>query len=169
MSRCKFIFAILLAASTSLVISTTSATAEVTLPRVICSHMVLQRDMPLSIWGAASPGEKVTVSFRNQQKSAIADPQGKWLVRLEPLEAGGPDAMKIAGKNVIALEDVLVGEVWVGSGQSNMDCPVTEFWKKDTLLAEAAKKSYPRRALGPGRLPLHLCPKAQRPRLRLGL
>ena len=144
MPRRKFIPALLFATSISLVISTTKATADVKLPPVISNHMVLQRDMPLPIWGTAAPGEKVTVSFRGQEKSATADPQGKWLVRLDPVKAGGPDALKIAGANTITLEDVLVGEVWVGSGQSNMDLPVPEAAGQDTVLAEAAARSYPR-------------------------
>lgn len=153
MPRHKFT-AVLLVALMGLIIPTTQATAEVKLPSVLSSHLVLQRDMPLPLWGTAAPEEKVTVSFRDQEKSATADPQGKWLVRLDPLKAGGPDAMKIAGANTITLEDVLVGEVWVGSGQSNMDMAVASYTNGDPVLAAAAAKSYPRlrliRAGNPG-------------------
>lgn len=144
MTRHRFAGVLLFVASISPIISTTKASAEVKLPPVIGNHMVLQREMSLPIWGTAAAGEKVTVRFRDQQKSATADAAGKWRVKLDPLKAGGPDTLIIAGANAIRLEAVLVGEVWVGSGQSNMDCPVTEFWRGDTVLAEAAKRTHPR-------------------------
>ncbi len=95
--------------------------ADVKLPPILSSHMVLQRDMAVPIWGMAAPGEKVAVKFRHQEKSVVADKDGKWLVKLNALKTGGPDVLTIKGTNTIVLEDVLVGEVWVGSGQSNMD------------------------------------------------
>jgi len=100
--------------------------------------------MALPIWGTAEPGEEVTVSFRGQQKSVTADAEGRWQARLDPLKAGGPDEMRIAGANTIRLEDVLVGEVWVGSGQSNMDLPVSMAIGLDPVLAAAAGNEYPR-------------------------
>ena len=122
----------------------TVAAGDVKLPPVISSHMVLQRDMPVPIWGTASPGEKVTVKFRDQEKSAVADPQGKWLVQIDPLKAGGPDTLTVAAANTVTLDDVLVGEVWVGSGQSNMETYVN-FYKNDELLDKvAAAGPYPR-------------------------
>ena len=69
------------------------ANAEVVLPKLFSSHMVLQREMPVPLWGTAAPGEKFTVSFRNQTKPVEADPQGKWRVSLDPLTAGGPDTL----------------------------------------------------------------------------
>lgn len=96
------------------------AHAEVTLPKVISSHMVLQRDMAVPIWGRADAGEKVKVTFRGQSKEAMADEAGRWKIHLDPVSAGGPDTLTVAGSNTITLEDILVGEVWVGSGQSNM-------------------------------------------------
>jgi len=120
------------------------ARAEVKLPPVIGSHMVLQQDMAVPIWGTAAPGEKVTVGFRGQTKSATADAQGKWLLKLDPLKAGGPDTLRVKGTNAIDLEDVLVGEVWVGSGQSNMAGGVGSYVKQDRVLAKAAAGSYPR-------------------------
>ena len=128
-----------------------TANAAVAVNGLFSDHMVLQRDMPVPVWGTASPGEKVTVSFRRQVKSATADANGKWMVKLDKLKAGGPDAMTITGTNTIILEDVLAGEVWVGSGQSNMDLPVTEACDVnathdrlgDPVLAEAAAQSYP--------------------------
>lgn len=84
--------------------------------------MVLQRRKPVPVWGWASPGEKVTVSVNNQTKTAKADKEGKWKIALDPMEAGGPFQMTVAGKkNTVAFDDVLLGEVWICSGQSNME------------------------------------------------
>lgn len=122
-----------------------SVRAEVTLPAILSSHMVLQRDRPVPIWGTAAPGEKVTVTFRGQEKSAVADGKGAWLVRLDSLVAGGPDSLTVAGSNTLVLEDVLVGEVWIGSGQSNMAGPVRGYATNDPELASLADAdSYPR-------------------------
>ena len=100
------------------------AGADVQLPAVIGSHMVLQRGASVPIWGTAAPGEKITVTFRDQHKTAEADAQGKWLVKLDPLKVGDPATLTVAGSNTLTVTDVLVGEVWVGSGQSNMDTTV---------------------------------------------
>lgn len=96
------------------------APAQVKPATLFSDHMVLQRDMPIPVWGTASPGEKVTVAFNGQSQSTIAAPDGHWSVRLNKLTAGGPYEMKIAGKNTVVLHDVLVGEVWLAAGQSNM-------------------------------------------------
>jgi sialate O-acetylesterase len=100
--------------------------------------------MPVPIWGTAAPGEKVTVKFGDQTKTAEADAQGKWMVKLDPLQVGEPGSMTIAGANTLTLEDVLVGEVWVGSGQSNMDMGVNSYVKGDEVLAKMAAESYPK-------------------------
>src|SRR5438045_1089036 len=92
--------------------------ADVTLPAVVGNHMVLQRDLPLPIWGWADPGEEVTVALGKQKATAKADASGKWQVKLDPLPAGEALEMTITGKNTIKLTDILMGEVWVGSGQS---------------------------------------------------
>lgn len=103
------------------------ARAEVTLPTILGSHMVLQRDVPCPIWGWAEPGEVVTVEFAGQQLATKADGQGNWLVRLQPLKASAePQTLTVRGKNTVALEDILVGEVWICSGQSNMEWTVRE-------------------------------------------
>lgn len=106
---------------TLLYIVSSPVSAEVKLPHIIGSGMVLQRDMPIPIWGWADPGEEVTVEFKMHQVGAIADAQGKWMVKLAATEAGGPYKMTIRGSNVIVLTDILVGEVWFCSGQSNME------------------------------------------------
>ena len=97
-----------------------SAAAEVKLPAIFTSHMVLQQGQADRIWGWASPGEEVTVSIADQTKSAKAGDDGKWQVALDPLAVGGPHVMTVKGQNEIKLDDVLVGEVWICSGQSNM-------------------------------------------------
>lgn len=99
--------------------------AEVTLPKVIGSHMVLQRNTPVKIWGWADKGERITVTMAGQSTKAKADKEGKWEAVLEPMEAGGPFEMKIEGKNTLALEDILIGDVWICSGQSNMEWSVS--------------------------------------------
>lgn len=119
------------------------ASATVTLPGVISSHMVLQRDKPIPIWGTANPNEKVTVTFRGQSKSTTASANGEWSLKLDPVKAGGPDSLTVTGENTITLEDVLVGEVWIGAGQSNMAGPVSQYTAQDPVLAAAAEKKYP--------------------------
>jgi sialate O-acetylesterase len=82
--------------------------------------MVLQQQTDAKIWGTADPGEKVTVAFRGRKASATADPNGRWLVTIASGEAGGPFELGITGKNTLAYKNVLVGEVWLCSGQSNI-------------------------------------------------
>jgi sialate O-acetylesterase len=119
--------------------------AEVKLPPVLSSHMVLQRGMNVPVWGTAAPGEKVTVKFRDQEKSTTADAQGKWMVKLDSLKEGGPDVLTVAGSNTLKLEDVLVGEVWLGSGQSNIFGGAGEYVKGDEVLAKmVAAGPYPK-------------------------
>ncbi|MDA0834638.1 MAG: sialate O-acetylesterase [Planctomycetota bacterium] len=98
-----------------------SASADVRLPTVVGSNMVLQRDKPIHLWGWAAPDEKVTVTLGDDSKSTAADAEGNWAVDLNELPAGGPHQISITGNNAITLENILVGEVWVCSGQSNME------------------------------------------------
>lgn len=108
-----------------------SLSAQVLLPKVITNNMVLQRGKPVAIWGTASPNEKVTVEFANQTKTAITDTSGNWQVKLVPMKASAePRKMIITGSNTIELENVLVGEVWLCSGQSNMEYPLDRRLKK---------------------------------------
>jgi sialate O-acetylesterase len=100
-----------------------SARADVSLHGLFTDHMVLQRDVPVPVWGWADEGERVTVEFRGRKITTRAR-KGKWMVKLHKLEAGGPDELKVSGKNTLLVRDVLVGEVWIGSGQSNMEWPV---------------------------------------------
>lgn len=116
------------------------ARADVKLPAVIDSHMVLQRERPLPIWGWADPGEEVTVTLDSQSASAKADDKGRWKVTLKAVKADGkPHTMTIAGKNKIVLEDLLIGEVWLGSGQSNMQWSIDQSQKREEHTAAADK------------------------------
>ncbi len=123
------------------VFAATAAHAEVVLSKVFTPHMVLQRGIAVPIWGTATAGEKVTVKFANQSKTATADGKGAWRVTLEALSASAvPRSLTIGSKSI---DDVLVGDVWIGSGQSNMDMPVASYVAGDPVLAEAAKQTYP--------------------------
>lgn len=95
--------------------------ADVTPHALFAPHVVLQRGMPIPVWGKADPGENVTVAIDGATVSAVADTAGHWIVRLPARPAGGPFTLTLAGKNRIVLEDVWVGEVWLASGQSNME------------------------------------------------
>ena len=116
------------------------AKADITLPKVIDSHMVLQRDRPLPIWGRAEADEEVTVKLDDAAVKATADGQGNWKVVLPAMKADGKaHRMTISGKNKIELEDILIGEVWMGSGQSNMEMGigmVHKAWCEEIAAAE---------------------------------
>jgi sialate O-acetylesterase len=106
---------------------TAVARADVKLPDVLSSGMVLQRERAVPIWGTADVGETVTVRFGNQTKKTTADQNGKWLVKLDPLKASAkPATLIIEAKNKIELTDILVGEVWLVAGQSNMQRLLSE-------------------------------------------
>ena len=98
--------------------------AEVRLPAIIGDNMVLQQGMKVRIWGSANAGEHVTVTFEKKSVSAVADAQGRWQVLIGPLKAGGPSELIVKGENVLTIKNVLVGEVWLCSGQSNMEWPL---------------------------------------------
>ncbi|MCX2452519.1 sialate O-acetylesterase [Pedobacter sp. PLR] len=118
------------------------AGAKVLLPQILSSNMVLQRDKPLNIWGFGASGEAVSVSFAGQQKQTITDAEGKWKVVLAPLKTSAvPAAMTIKGSNTIVLDNILVGEVWLCSGQSNMEYAMRKLAKVKKPLNE--KLGYP--------------------------
>jgi sialate O-acetylesterase len=100
------------------------AKAEVRLPAIISDNMVLQQGVKLRIWGNAKPGERVTVSLKDKSASTVTDAQGRWQVWLDPLKAGGPLELTVKGDNVLTIRNVLIGEVWLCSGQSNMEWPL---------------------------------------------
>jgi len=98
--------------------------ADVKLPTLLSDNMVLQRDREVPLWGTADAEEPITVTLGDQQVTTTTNREGRWTVKLPPRPAGGPFELTIAGKNTITLKNVLVGEVWVASGQSNMEWPV---------------------------------------------
>ena len=103
-----------------------TAVADVRLPNVFGSHMVLQRRKPVPVWGWADAGEKVTVTLNNLTKATKTGKDGKWRLTLDAMEAGGPYQLVVKGKkNAITFDDVLTGEVWICSGQSNMEWPLS--------------------------------------------
>src|ERR1700736_3959166 len=101
-------------------IALSTAQATITLPAVISDRMVIQQSAPVRLWGRADPGESITATLRDQKSTTTADATGKWKLFLKPIEAGGPYELTIAGQNTIVVKDILIGEVWIGSGQSNM-------------------------------------------------
>jgi sialate O-acetylesterase len=120
--RNSLAFATLLLMSSAVV-----ASANVVLPDVLSSGMVLQREQRVPIWGKADPGEAITVTFAGQTKRTVADKDGKWTIRLNPLKANAtPATLSIEGKNKLELADILIGEVWLVAGQSNMQRLLSE-------------------------------------------
>nr|WP_315240666.1 sialate O-acetylesterase [uncultured Flavobacterium sp.] len=97
------------------------ASANVRMPLLFSDGMVLQRNKEIPVWGWADANEKVTIHFNKQTKTIQADTNGKWMVKLAAEKAGGPFELTITGKNKVVIKDVLVGEVWICSGQSNME------------------------------------------------
>ena len=122
----------------ALLIALHQVQADVTLPRVISSHMVLQRERALPIWGRADPGEEVTVKLDDAAATAKADEQGNWKVVLPAVKADGKaHNMTVSGRNKLALDDLLIGDVWIGSGQSNMEMPVRAASNAEATMAAA--------------------------------
>lgn len=111
--------------------------ADVKLPNIISDHMVLQREMPVPIWGTAEAGEAVAVAIAGQEVKTTAGADGRWLVRLAPLQVGGPLEMTVTGKNTVKVSDILVGENWLASGQSNMQWTVKSSLKAEQEIAAA--------------------------------
>src|SRR5689334_11128539 len=114
-----------------------AAQGAVKVPALISDHMVLQQGMPVKIWGTADAGEAVRVEIQGQSVGVKAGANGKWVAWLRPLVAAGPVEMTIAGSNTISIKDVLVGEVWVGSGQSNMEFRLQTAVNHDEEMAHA--------------------------------
>src|SRR6478672_9532966 len=121
--NCRFASLTVIATFLLVVISLTEhrALADVKLPSMFTDHAVLQRDMPVPVWGTASPGEEVTVEIAGQSHKTKADDKGDWQVKLDPLKVGEPLTLVVKGNNRLERNDILVGEVWLCSGQSNME------------------------------------------------
>lgn len=129
MQRTVFLIAIVFAANL--------LHAQVRLPKIFGHNMVLQRDRPVMVWGWSSPGEKITVQLDKQTKKVTANRNGKWKVALDPMQAGGPFKLTVKGKNSVSLENILIGEVWICSGQSNMEWNVANSNDSEKEIANA--------------------------------
>ena len=114
-----------------------SLSANVTLPKVFSDGAVLQRGRPIPVWGRADAGEKVTVRLAGKSAETVASADGRWSVTLPELPAGGPYEIDVAGKNALSVKNVLVGEVWLVSGQSNVELPM--FRLQDRYAREVAE------------------------------
>lgn len=114
-----------------------AGTAQLHLSKLFGDSMVLQRDRPVPVWGWAGPNEKITVQFNKQQKKAVAGPDGRWQVRLDPEAAGGPYELKVTGSSAVQLRGILMGDVWICSGQSNMNFRVNRVTGSQQEIANA--------------------------------
>jgi sialate O-acetylesterase len=133
---------ILVSSLTVLSLSLPAVQADVVLSSIISNGMVLQRGVKAPVWGWADAGEEVTVEFGGQVKKAMPGPDRKWMVELDPLEASAtPRGMSISGKNKILLENILVGEVWIAAGQSNMDWSFDRIAPTEREFAESQKEN----------------------------
>jgi sialate O-acetylesterase len=121
--------------------SVAAAQAAVKLPAIIGDHMVLQRDQPLPIWGWDTPGTEITVTLGETRATATADETGKWCVQLPAMCAGGPYTMSVQGTDTVSVTDILIGEVWICSGQSNMEWTVSN---SNNPAEEIAAADHPR-------------------------
>ncbi|MBC7826424.1 MAG: 9-O-acetylesterase [Chitinophagaceae bacterium] len=119
-----------------LVVSTTGY-ANIRLPSLVGDNMVLQRDLTLCFWGWADAGEKITVTFLGNQFTAQTSSNGKWKLNLPPQKAGGPYSIVIAGNNTITLNNLLIGDVWICGGQSNMEVTMLSAHNPDKEIAAA--------------------------------
>ena len=117
-----------------------SLTAQVKVPTYFSNNMVLQKGMAIPVWGWATPGEKVTVTIDQSSMSTTADKEGKWNVKLSAMNYGGPYQLTIQGKTNLSFENVMIGEVWVCSGQSNMEFQLITSKNGE---AEVAASNYP--------------------------
>jgi sialate O-acetylesterase len=117
------------------------AIGQVRLPRLVRDSMVLQRDAKVKVWGWASGGEKITVSFNGKKYKVVTGTDGKWLVLLSAQKAGGPYTMTIDASNHITLKDILIGDVWICAGQSNMVHQME--LHKERYAEEIANANYP--------------------------
>ncbi|WP_276169056.1 sialate O-acetylesterase [Zobellia alginiliquefaciens] len=114
--------------------------AQVVMPKIFNNNMVLQRDKPITIWGWAQAGEKIEVVCNGQRVKTITDLDGKWAVTLKSMNYGGPYELSVHGKNTIVLQNIMIGDVWICSGQSNMEFVVQDV---KNAKAEIASANYP--------------------------
>ncbi|QMW00967.1 sialate O-acetylesterase [Spirosoma foliorum] len=124
-----------------LLLASQLAFGQVKLPRLVSDGMVLQRDVPATLWGWAKAGESVSVTLNSKTSTAITGQDGKWKLQLPPMKAGGPYQIQIKASNELTLNDVLFGDVWLCSGQSNMVLPMERV--KERYATEIAQANYP--------------------------
>jgi sialate O-acetylesterase len=136
-----------------------AARADVTLPTIFSEHMVLQANQEVPVWGWANPGEEVMVSIADQTKTAKADAKGKWMTKLGRLKPGDALTLTVRGQNTLTVGDVLVGEVWLCSGQSNMAMTVAgaKDFAQEKAAADHPKIRMFKEASGPARTPQERC------------
>lgn len=120
---------------------TSNLSAQIRLPQLIADSMVLQRNAKLKVWGWASPGERVTIKFHGKTFRTKTGTDGKWIVVIPPIKAGGPYTMQLSASNTLTLHDILVGDVWFCSGQSNMVLPMERV--KEKYPDEISNANYP--------------------------
>ena len=111
--------------------------------KLFTNHMVLQQEKPIHIWGTADPSGIITIEFMGQKQTTVSDEAGEWKVTLAPIGAGGSYEMKIIGKDTLMINDILIGEVWIGSGQSNMEMPLAGWGEVMNFKQEIAEANYP--------------------------
>ncbi|WP_289053384.1 sialate O-acetylesterase [Carboxylicivirga marina] len=124
----------------AIAISTQKSKADINVADIFSDNMVLQRNLAVKVWGSADPGEKVLLSFKGQKLKTKTDNKGRWSVLLKPMQAGGPYEMTISGKNEVVLKNILIGDVWICSGQSNMQWSVS---KSNNAEQEIKEANYP--------------------------
>lgn len=122
---------------------TGTVNAQLRLPKIFGDSMVLQRNAPIKIWGWASPGETIRVQFHNQQRVAQAAANGSWQTVLAPEAVGGPYNLRVQGQTLITLHGILMGDIWVCSGQSNMEMPLNGWGQVLNFEEEIAAANYP--------------------------
>ncbi|HEY8659777.1 MAG TPA: sialate O-acetylesterase [Hanamia sp.] len=135
--KCKLFYAVI---SITIIFCNISY-GEIRLPRLVRDSMILQRDTKVKIWGWASPGEKIKIDFLNKKYKIVADAKGNWKINLSPMKPGGPYTMKIDGNNHLLLNNILIGDVWLCSGQSNMEHQMKLHQEK--YRTEIANANYP--------------------------
>ena len=128
------------AAALCLALAAPTVSADVRLPALFSDGCVLQRERPVTVWGWGDPGERVQVSIDDQRHTTIADARGNWSVLLAALDPGAPRSLYVRGRNTLTVEDVLVGDVWVCAGQSNMAWPLR---KAGSAAREVAAAGHP--------------------------
>lgn len=118
-------------------LAASSVHAEIRLPKIFGSHMVVQQGKPIQLWGWANPGGTAAVQLGDARQSTVANDKGEWKLSLPAMKAGGPYTLKVAGSNELVLDDVMIGEVWLCSGQSNMEMGMKKFHNSPQEIAAA--------------------------------